>query len=144
MRLLLVRHPSILATLTVVLALVLHGTLVGAEERKLRNLTIEPYLRADETVSLIAISSAFDAWTALDLIERSEKRGLAYRELAPLGQSEGKILALQFARVGAGVLVVHEVDRRWGRKWGKRVLWTITGIGFGAAAVQLAQARGRD
>lgn len=129
----LIRHPAILATLAVVLALLLHGALVGAEPR---NLTLDPYLRVDETLPLLALSGAADAWTADDLLERRTAI-----ELNPLGQSSGKRIALQIAHVGAGVYLVHGIDRKYGRKWGKRTLWGVAVLKFGIAGYQLHQAR---
>lgn len=109
---------------------------VPEKARPPRDLRAEPYLRADETLPLILGGAGLDAWTALDLLERREAK-----ELNPLGSSPGKIVALQFAHAAGGFAAVHIVDRRYGRKWGRRTLVGITVLKVAIAAVQLKQAR---
>lgn len=134
MRCLLVRHPAILATLAVVLALLLHGAIVGAEEPRIRlprDLVAEPYLRVDETLPLAALGAAADWWSTEHLLDAQVK---GVYEANPFGPSVGKRGAMQLVHIGATVGLVHQVDRRYGRKWGKRTLWLITaGKGFIAA-----------
>ena len=127
MRLRLARNPLPLAFL----AMLLHGELVDAAPRT-------DYLRADETVPVAMLSGAVDAWTALDLLERREAR-----ELNPLAQTPAKLVAVQFASVGGHVLASHLIDRRYGRKWGKRTLYGIAVLKFGIAAYQLKAARAK-
>jgi hypothetical protein len=112
------------------------GVPVPEKARPPRDLRTEPYLRADETLPLILGGAGLDAWTALDLLERREAK-----ELNPLGSSPGKIVALQFAHGAGGFAAVHIVDRRYGRKWGRRTLIGITAFKVAIAAVQLKQAR---
>lgn len=101
-----------------------------------RDLAVEPYLRPDETLPLILGGGALDAWTALDLLERRDAR-----ELNPLGGSPAKIVTLQFAHVAGGLAAVHIVDRRYGRKWGRRTLIGLTVLKVAIAGFQLKQGR---
>lgn len=94
------------------------------------------YLRAEETIPIAMIAGAVDWWTVEDLMERKRAR-----ELNPLGQSIGKRGALQLVHVGAHIYLTHEIDRKYGRKWGKRTLWGIAILKFGVAAFQFKQAR---
>lgn len=101
-----------------------------------RDLRLEPYLRADETLPLILGGAAIDAWTALDLMERREAR-----ELNPLGGTPEKILAIQFAHSAGAFAAVHIVDRRYGRKAGRRTLVGLTILKVAIAGLQLTQGR---
>ena len=153
------RNPLPLAFLAILLAMLLHGSIAGADEVKLGALDpclahgkpivvsdlyskFEPcrtdYLRADETVPVAMLSGAVDAWTALDLLEKRQAR-----ELNPLAQTPGKLVAVQFASVGGHVLASHLIDRRYGRKWGRRTLYGIAVLKFGVAAYQLKAARAK-
>ena len=117
-------------------ALVPDGAPALDKARPGRDLRDEPYLRPDETLPLILGGAALDAWTALDLLERREAK-----ELNPFGGTPEKVVAVQFAHAAGGFAAVHIVDRRYGRKWGRRTLVGLTVLKVAIAAFQLKQAR---
>lgn len=94
-----------------------------------RDLAVEPYLRVEQSLGPIAASAALDLWTTGRALRVNP---LAY-ESNPLARSGDERAALKLAQVGLGVWAVHTVDRRWGRRWGIRVLVGIVALNVGAA-----------
>lgn len=119
------------------LALLLAAVLSGPPAPTMRT----DYLRAEETLPPLLLGAGFDLWS----FERRERllrgEGAHLVEGNPLGQSTGERAAIQLAHVAGGLLVVHEIDRHCGRKWGKRTLIAITVIKLGLGVRNLTLGR---
>lgn len=109
------------------IALLLSAMLAGPPAPPVRT----DYLRVEQTLPPLALAAALDLWVTGYRFRTTPD---AIRELNWFGQSVEERAAISLAWVGAGVWVVHEVDRRWGRKWGIRVLVGVVAIKFGVSA----------
>lgn len=105
-------------------ALLLSAALAGPPVPPVRT----DYLRAEETLPPLSIVAGLDLWSTGYAVR------LGGRELHPWLQTVEERAASQLMFVGASMFVVHEVDRRWGRKAGKRTLLAIVAIKLGAVA----------
>ena len=76
----------------------------------------------------LSVGAAADQWSTGWALQQGERR-----ELQPLGASVEQRVALQFAFVGAGALLVHEVSKR-NPTHGRRLLKAMVAVKFLAAA----------
>lgn len=86
----------------------------------------------------LSVGAAADQWSTGWAIGQAEAHGKRWRELAPLGQSVEMRTAAQFAFVGAGALLVHEVSKRDPQK-GRRMLKVMVGVKVAAGLWAVGQ-----
>ena len=84
-------------------------------------------------VAWLSVGAAADQWSTGWALRQGPAR-----ELAPLGASVEQRGALQFAFVGAGALLVHEVSKR-NPTHGRRMLRVMVAVKFLAAAWNVRQ-----
>lgn len=88
-----------------------------------RDLKAEPYLRVEQTLAPLSIVAGLDLWSTGYKVRIGDAK-----ELHPWMQGPDERAASQFIFVGTSMLIVHGVDRRWGRTKAIRALLLILGI----------------